>query len=330
MKKKILYSLVIVMVLVSITGCGTVKLKNGEKAVVTYNKKGKISSDSLYQKIVKKYGISALIDLIDHKLLDNKYKTDDEEKNSIDSQVSAIKSQYGESNFENIIQTYYGAQDEDELREALSLEYKRNKAVEDYLKKALTDDEIKAYYDAKIFGDIKASHILISANITDDMSDEDKSKVIEEAKAKAEEIIEKLNNGEKFADLAKEYSDDKATASKGGDLGYFNKDSGYDEAFVNTAIALGKGEYTKEPVQTQYGYHIIKKVKEKDKPSLEDSKEEIQSTLVSEKLGADPSLYYQTMEDFRESKKVKFKDSYLKKEYKKLTQKLKENASKSN
>lgn len=322
MQKKIGYILVIVALLGVITGCGSVKLKNGEKAVVTYNKKGKISSDALYKEIVKKYGINNLIDMIDHKLFDKKYPADDEEKSEINNQIAQIKSQYGEANFENAIQTYYGVKDEKELRRSLSLDYKRDLAVKDYLKKQLTDEEIKNYYDNNIYGDIKASHILISANITDDMDPEEQEQVKEKAREKAEKIIEKLNNGKKFADLAKKYSDDEATASKGGDLGYFNKDSNFDEDFVNAAILLKKGEYTKEPVQSQYGYHIIKKIKEKDKPSLKKSKDDIKTTLAEEKLKSDNYLHNKTLRDIREEKKVKFKDSYLKKEYKKLMNRL--------
>ncbi|MBQ3436247.1 MAG: peptidylprolyl isomerase [Bacilli bacterium] len=322
MQKKIGYILVIVALLGVITGCGSVKLKNGEKAVVTYNKKGKISSDALYKEIVKKYGINNLIDMIDHKLFDKKYPADDEEKSEINNQIAQIKSQYGEANFENAIQTYYGVKDEKELRRSLSLDYKRDLAVKDYLKKQLTDEEIKNYYDNNIYGDIKASHILISANITDDMDPEEQEQVKEKAREKAEKIIEKLNNGKKFADLAKKYSDDEATASKGGDLGYFNKDSNFDEDFVNAAILLKKGEYTKEPVQSQYGYHIIKKIKEKDKPSLKKAKDDIKTTLAEEKLKSDNYLHNKTLRDIREEKKVKFKDSYLKKEYKKLMNRL--------
>lgn len=322
MQKKIGYVLVIVALLGVITGCGTVKLKNGEKAVVTYNKKGKISSDTLYKEIVKKYGINSLVDMIDHKLFDKKYPTDDEEKSEINTQIEQIKSQYGEANFEAAIQTYYGVKDEKELRRALSLDHKREVAVKDYLKKKITDEEVKTYYDNNIYGDIKASHILISANITDDMDQAQQEEAKEKAKAKAEKIIEKLESGKKFADLAKKYSDDKATASKGGDLGYFNKDSNFDEDFVNAAITLKKGEYTKEPVQTQYGYHIIKKIKEKDKPKLKKVKDEIKTTLAEEKLNSDNYLKNKTLRDIREEKKVTFKDSYLKKEYKKLMNKL--------
>ena len=329
MKKKIIYVLIFTAMLGCLTGCGNVKLKNGEKAVATYSKKGKISADSLYREIVKKDGITALVDMIDHKLFDKKFKTDADEKDSIDSQISQIKMEYGEKNFENVIQTYYNVKTEKELRRALSLQYKRDLAVKDYLKKQLTDKEIKDYYNAKIFGDIKASHILISANINDKMTEEEKSAAKDKAYQKALDIINKLESGQKFAKLAKKYSDDEATASKGGDLGYFNKDSGYDEDFVNASITLKKGEYTKEPVQTQYGYHIIKKIKEKAKPSLKKAKKEIKTTLVDQKLADDSYLSNKTLKDIREKSKVVFKDSYLKKEYKKLMNKLTKPANRS-
>lgn len=84
----------------------------------------------------------------------------------------------------------------------------------------------------------------------------------EEAKKKAEGILKRALRGEDFAKLAQDNSED-SSASQGGDLGFFGKGVMVPE-FEAAAFALKKGEVTKELVQTQFGYHIIKKTDERD------------------------------------------------------------------
>ena len=324
-KKKIIYTVSTLLITsLCVTGCSA-KLSNGNKDVVKMDK-GSITADELYKELKEKYAINIIVDQIDHELFDSKYKSDSNEKAQIDAEISQLKKTYNtEETFNSVIKQYFGVEDEKELREMLSLEYKRNLAVKDYVKENLKDNEIQEYYDTKTIGDIKARHILITSEAEDSDSDEEKSKKEEKAKKKAEEIIEKLNNGEKFEDLAKEYSDDSGTAKDGGNLGYFNRDDNLDEDFVNAAAILKKGEYTKEPVKTQFGYHIILKEKEKDKPKLDDVKEDIQVTLTEEKLANDSTLYYKSLKKIREEAGVKFKDSTVKKAYKELMNNLTNN-----
>lgn len=332
MKKKKFVSLITIClgIVLLTSGCGNVNLKNGQKAAVSIGKSG-ISSDSFYKALYNKYGVSMLVDMIDHKLFDDKYKTDSKETEAIDSQITQMKSSYkdNEEGFVTAIKQYFGVKDEDELRDMLSLEYKRNLAVKDYLKDNLTDAEINAYYKDNIIGDIKASHILISVDTSDKDSDEVKAKKESEAKKKAEEVIEKLKNGEKFKDLVKKYSTDKNTKNKAGNLGYFNTDSGMDENFMDAAKKLEVGKYTLEPVKTQYGYHIILKTKQKDKPKLSKVKDTIKSSLADDKLNNDKSLYYQTLDDVRKENKVVFKDSNLNKLYKEYLESQKTSANSS-
>lgn len=315
-KKKIVTALVAIVALTSITtGCGKkAKLETDDKTVVAL-KGSKITAQNLYDEL-KKNSIETLIDMIDHKLLDKEYPADDEENNSIEDQINQIKSYYkdDEDSYLAAIKTYFGVEDEEELRSKLSLEHKRNKAVNDYLEKNISDDEMKKYYDENVYGDIEASHILISVNTNDSMSDEEKEKAKKDAYKKAEDIIKKLNNGEKFADLAKEYSDDEANASKGGELGYFNKDE-MDASFWNAALELEKDKYSTKPVESAYGYHIILKTGEKEKKALDSMKDEIKETLAKEKLNSDSTMYYEALMGIREDKKITFGDDELKKAY---------------
>lgn len=321
MKKSAVYGITTLAIVSLLTGCGSTKLKNGEELVAKVDGY-KVTADDLYKSMKEKYAVETLINNIDHQLLDTKYKTDDAEEDAVNKQIEQIKKTYGDNDsiFLSVIKQLYNVESEDELRELISLDYKRDLAIKDYVaEKVVTDEEVTDYYDNKVIGDVKASHILIKPNTSDEDSEEVKEQKENEALEKAKSIIKKLDEGEDFSKLAKKYSNDKATASKGGDLVYFNNDDNLDSDFVTAAAGLKKGKYTTEPVKTKYGYEIILKVNEKDKKSKEDLEDEIRKTLAEEKISSDTSTsaYYKRLRDFRESKGLKFSDSSIEKLYNK-------------
>lgn len=329
MNKKVGIGLCSLLAITTITtGCGKeAKLDDNTTAVSL--KGAKITATDYYNEI-KTSNISKLVDIIDHQLFDEKYPSNDEEDKSVKEQINQIKETYGsnETMYLSAIQQYFGVSSEDELEEMLRLEYKRNEAVEDYIKDALSDKEIENYYNENIIGDIKASHILIKPDVDSDATDEEKQKAENKAKKEAEKIIKKLKDGEDFAKLAKEYSDDTSTAKDGGNLGYFNTDD-MDENFMDAVKKLNNNEYTKEPVKTQYGYHIILKVDQKDKPKLKKVKDDIKTTLANAKLNGNSTLHYQTLIDIREKNNIKWQDDKLEKQYNELMDQLLESASSS-
>lgn len=309
------------------TGCGK-EVKLSSKAIVGLED-GEVTVNDFYKEI-KNDNISRLIDMIDHKILDEKYKKTDEEDEEVKKQIDSIKQYYtDEDTFNQVIRQYFGASDEEELDTILRLEYKRQKAVEDYVEKNLSNDEIKKYYEENIKGDMSAKHILISVDTTSDASDDEKAEAEEKALEEAKKIIKKLNDGEDFDKLAKKNSDDKATASKGGDLGSFSYDDMVEE-FSKACSELEVNEYTKEPVKTSYGYHIILKTKQEDKPKLSKVKSDVKEKLREQKLNDDPTLYYQTLISIREDNGITWNDSTLKKEYKETMDKLIEQAASQN
>ncbi len=315
MKKKFIFIISLLVLISLTTGCGKkAELKDGSAVAVSI-KGSKITATEYYESI-KEDNISKIIDSIDHKILDEEYKTDDEEEKEVKEQIDQIKAYYGqdENTLKNALIQYFGVETEKELKEVLSLEYKRSKAVEDYVKKNLTDSEINKYYKENIYGDVKASHILITLNVKDDATEDEKTEAEEAALKKANEVISKLKDGEDFKKLAKKYSEDEKTASNGGDLGYFSYDDMLKE-FSDATKELKKDEYTKTPVKTELGYHIILKTGEKDKPKLSKVKEDIKETLKDEKLQNDSTLYYQSLVKIREEKKIKWNDDALEKAY---------------
>ena len=308
-----------------VTGCKQeIEVKNGAKVAVSI-KGGKITATDYYEEI-KENNMSVLIDMIDHKLLDKKYPSTEEEDKEIEEQISQLKASYtDEETLKAVLQQYFGVNDIEELEEMLRLEYKRNEAVEDFITNNLTDKEIEKYYEENIYGEVKASHILIIPSASDDATEEEIEEAEKEAKKTAEEVIEKLKKGGDFAKLAKKYSQEEATATNGGDLGYFELDEMVEE-FSNAVKELDIDEYTKEPVKTSYGYHIILKTAEKDKPKLKEVKKDIKEKITLQKLDEDPALYYQTLIDFREENNIKWNDTVLEKQYKELMNQLITNA----
>lgn len=294
--------LLIVLIFVSTKNTKTSK---GDDIVAKLNGKV-ITADELYSELKTQGGRSILTSMIDEYILDKEYKTTDEMKKTAEATVKSYKSSYGDK-YKTFLSNY-GISNDSELKNILIQQSKQEKVVEAYIKKNITDSEMKSYYDNNIKGDIKASHILIS--VDENATDEDKEK----AKKKAEEIIEKLKNGEDFAKLAKEYSDDDESKKDGGNLGYFNTGDMV-EAFEEAAYKLSVDEYTTEPVKTTYGYHIIKKTGEKEKPSFEKSKSTIIEKIVDDKKENDTTITAKAMKALREKYKLNIKDKYLKKAY---------------
>lgn len=144
---------------------------------------------------------------------------------------------------------------------------------------AVGEDRVREYYEANK-GDLvqyRASHILIRP----DRDAEDQEEAKRQAKAQAEALIKQLDEGADFAELAKEYSAD-GSAANGGDLGqYFTrKESPYVTEFTEAAVKLAVGEYTREPVETVFGYHIIMLTDKKE--SFEELKDDLQARLEKE------------------------------------------------
>lgn len=305
------------LLIFSLAGCGKVPvLDNGEEAVVTSNAKN-ISVTEFYEKIKEKYGVNVLVDMIDEMILSDKYKeTTKEEKEYIEEKVKEVEDSAKQYNttFEYLISYYYGLETKAEFEKFVSLSYRRNEAVKELVGKDITDKEIEKYYKENIYGDIRTKHILISIDTLDGMTTEEKTKAENEALNKAKDIIKKLNNGEDFDKLAKEYSSDKATKDKGGDTGWFNTGDMLEE-FEKAAYALKKGNYTTTPVKTKYGYHIIYKTDEKAKPELKDVKDTIKETLVTNKLSEDSALFYKKLEELRKEYGVEIHDDNLKKDF---------------
>lgn len=311
MNKFIKRGICIGLITLLLTGCGAPKLKDGTELLLEMDGL-KLSVEDFYQTLKDTYGTYVVINEIDKLLLNKVYETTDDMVEKIDSQITTLKNQYG-SEFEDAIYYYYGVNTQKELYDYIEMTYKRELATYDYAETLVDDKDIEEYYNDKAIGDIKASHILIKSEATDDMTDAEKATAEAQALATAKDIIKKLNNGEKFADLAKKYSSD-SSASDGGNLGYFNRGDMVTE-FEDAVVALKVNEYTKTPVKTKYGYHIILKTDQKAKPKLSEIKSEIKTTLVENLVANTSNITAYAMEWIREKYDLKIYDSEIKIKY---------------
>lgn len=170
------------------------------------------------------------------------------------------------------------------LRErALHNEYFKDQVVD-----KISDADVRARYDKEIAAippqtEVRARHILVKT------------------KEEAEAIIKKLEGGAKFEDLAKESSTD-GTAANGGDLGYFGEGQMVPE-FEKAAFALKPGEYTKEPVQSQFGFHVIQLEDRRTKqpPAFDQVSDQIRSIIMRER-------YVEAVKKLRDGLKIEYKD----------------------
>jgi len=158
----------------------------------------------------------------------------------------------------------------------------------------ITEEEVRARYDQQIaatppVNEVKARHILVKT------------------KEEAEAIIKRLDAGESFEAIAKEVSTDPGSGTNGGDLGWFGPGQMVPE-FEQAAFALEVGAYSKEPVQSQFGFHVIKveDKRQQQPPAFEQVKEQFRSMILREK-------YFALVEALRAKAAVEISDPELKK-----------------
>ncbi|MEW9805581.1 peptidylprolyl isomerase [Mesorhizobium sp. ZMM04-5] len=157
----------------------------------------------------------------------------------------------------------------------------------------ITDEEVRARYDKQIseaepVNEVKARHILVKT------------------KEEADAIIKQLDGGAKFEDLAAQHTTDPSGKTTGGDLGYFSPGQMVPE-FEKAAFALEVGGYTKEPIQSQFGWHVIlvEDKRAQQPPAFDAVKDQIRNLVFREK-------YFALVDQLRKDGKVDVTDPALK------------------
>ena len=178
--------------------------------------------------------------------------------------------------------------------------------IEESLK--VSEDEMKKYYEEKkdTFNTpekVKASHILVK--ITESRDKEAARKLAEKIAAEAEKSAKEMGS---FAKLAEKYSEDEGSKKRGGDLGYFQRtEEGGTmvKEFSDGAFALQNVGDISKPVESEFGFHIIKLTgkKEKVEKTFEDVKLNIENTLKTEKR---KTAYENMIESYKKELGYKF------------------------
>ena len=177
------------------------------------------------------------------------------------------------------IKAYYEAQASEFMSpEQVVLEYIELNKDSFFDEVEVSDEELQSAYRSEIANlaeQRQAAHILIEPG--DSLSDE-------QAKAKIEEIEKRLQQGEDFAVLAKEFSDDPGSANDGGDLGYAGPGV-YDPAFEEALYALEEGKVS-APVRSEFGWHLIKLlgVQAPEVPTFDSLKEKLSRDLKARQV----------------------------------------------
>ncbi|MBF2458291.1 peptidylprolyl isomerase [Listeria seeligeri] len=252
--KKKMISLITATLLI-LAGCGS--------STVVKTDAGNITQDDLYEAMKTTYGNEVVQQLTFEKILEDKYTVTEKEVNA---EYKKYEEQYGDS-FESTLAS--SNLTKTSFKENIKYNLLVQKATEANMD--VSDSTLKKYYKTWQ-PDITVRHILVDDEAT------------------AKEVQTKLKNGEKFTDLAKEYSTDTSTSSNGGLLDPFGTGE-MDEAFEKAAYALEKTDDVSGIVKTSYGYHLIQLVKKTDKTTYAKDKAKvkeayIQSQLTSENMTA--------------------------------------------
>lgn len=284
MKKYLLLLLIIPLL---VTGCKRIpKLENGQEVVVTIDGK-QFTAEEFYTAMKESNGTNILVNMV-NEYITSKELTDDMKKDA--EKTAKSEKDYYYAMYKNDWDAFlsrYGFRNDEDLLEVLTTNAEQQLIVEKYVKSTLTEEEIKKYYDEKVYGAITARHILIKAETSDTVTEADaKTAALNEAK----EIIKTLQASKDlendFIKLAKEKSDDTGSATNGGLIENFTNKSGLVDEFWNASLKLEVGKFTVEAVETQFGYHIIYKVSQEEKPSLDNVRNTVIDDITNELLSA--------------------------------------------
>ncbi len=155
-------------------------------------------------------------------------------------------------------------------------------------------------------GEILVAHIMINAKAGIPKQDSIN------AKNKIDEIYAKLKKGEKFEDLVKQFSDDKASAAKGGELRWFGY---YDmpAEIENASFALQNNGDISEPVKSRFGWHIIKRIDRRGVPKFDDIKNDLKSKIAKDRRSSKgkESLIIKLKAEYKYKETAKAKEEFV-------------------
>jgi len=280
---------------------GMAKLKNGETTIATVDGKA-ISTQTIYDKSKKVDGLNLIISEVDKMILNDMYELTAKEEEEAKEEAEYYIDYYTAMGYtEEEFLKGNGFSNYEEFLQDIKASMKSNKYLYDYLEEKLEEGAVQKYYDENkdSIETYDSEHILVK--ISDTVTDE-------QALALANEIIGKLNEGKTFSEVVEEYGDRIVHE----ELGYQGKTANLEQPYIDELVSLEDGAYSKTPVKTSYGYHIVHRLATS---TFEELRGTIIETLSTDLLTADANLTYKAFVELRKEKNLSIHDEELNKQY---------------
>ena len=270
------------------------QLKNGEEKVVSIDNYT-ITADTLYESLKNMGSVYIIINEIDAKILDNLYETTDEMIEEVTSEanyyLNTASNYYGYS--VTAFLSSNGFTSFEDFKNNLILEYKRNLYLTDYLKKEITEEEVKNFYN-DLTGAMSGKYILI-----DDLDTTKK-------------ILADLKSGKTYSEIINAYNDKINIKA----LKNIEFDSNIEDEIYEELKNLEVNSYSNNYFNLNDKYVVVFKDDEIEKASLKDLNERIKIYLAEEKINQDDgTIANEILNDLREKYNLHFFDTSIEKEY---------------
>ena len=270
------------------------QLKNGEEKVVSIDNYT-ITADTLYESLKNMGSVYIIINEIDAKILDNLYETTDEMIEEVTSEanyyLNTASNYYGYS--VTAFLSSNGFTSFEDFKNNLILEYKRNLYLTDYLKKEITEEEVKNFYN-DLTGAMSGKYILI-----DDLDTTKK-------------ILADLKSGKTYSEIINAYNDKINIKA----LKNIEFDSNIGDEIYEELKNLEVNSYSNNYFNLNDKYVVVFKDDEIEKASLKDLNERIKIYLAEEKINQDDgTIANEILNDLREKYNLHFFDTSIEKEY---------------
>lgn len=255
---------------------------------------GRIRQDEFYERLKETptgtggtVGEQVLQNMLLEDILEEQYG-DQVSQEEVDQEIDEIAEPQGgrEALEEALAQT---GTDISRLEQSVKVNLMLNLAVADYAD--YTEEDLKEYYDSQVPEGTRVAHILVD--------DEEK----------AQELIDELEDGADFAELAEEHSQDPGSASNGGE--YELETGQMVPEFEQAAMELEEGEITQEPVESSFGYHIITMLEKGEKEDFEEVKDQVEKDYVQEELATNPQVVNNALSQLVQEANVNIVDDQL-------------------
>ena len=270
------------------------QLKNGKEKVVSIDNYT-ITADTLYESLKNMGSVYIIINEIDAKILDNLYETTDEMIEEVTSEanyyLNTASNYYGYS--VTAFLSSNGFTSFEDFKNNLILEYKRNLYLTDYLKKEITEEEVKNFYN-NLTGAMSGKYILI-----DDLDTTKK-------------ILADLKSGKTYSEIINAYNDKINIKA----LKNIEFDSNIEDEIYEELKNLEVNSYSNNYFNLNDKYVVVFKDDEIEKASLKDLNERIKIYLTEEKINQDDgTIANEILNDLREKYNLHFFDTSIEKEY---------------